>query len=64
MYVKIISDYIKESEVHTMNIETFVVYIDFIVKLVDKILTRILKALGIDWAEEGSTGGFLSGLFK
>ena len=47
-----------------MNIQDFVVYIDYIIKFVDKILTRILKALGIDWAEEGSTGGFLSGLFK
>jgi len=47
-----------------MDISTFIVYLDYIIKTIDKILTKILKALGIDWAEEGSTGGFLSGLFK
>lgn len=47
-----------------MNIEAFVVYFDFIIKSIEKLLSYILKLLGIDWAEEDSTGGFLSGLFK
>lgn len=47
-----------------MDISTFIVYLDYIIKTIDRILTHILKSLGIDWAEEGSTGGFLSGLFK
>lgn len=47
-----------------MDLAAFVVYLDYIIKMIDKYLTIILKYLGIDWAEEDSTGGFLSGLFK
>ena len=47
-----------------MDLAAFVVYLDYIIKMIDKYLTIILKYLGIDWAEEGSTGGFLSSLFK
>ena len=51
-------------EVSIMDLSEFVVYLDYIIKMISKYLAIILKFLGIDWAEEDSTGGFLSGLFK
>ena len=47
-----------------MDLSAFVVYLDYIIKMISKYLAIILKFLGIDWAEEDSTGGFLSGFFK
>ncbi len=47
-----------------MDLSAFVVYLDYIIKMISKYLTIILKYFGIDWAEEDSTGGFLSGFFK